>query len=56
MRQLVHICEPGEVILDPFAGSGTTLLAAEQEGYDAVGVEMNEYYADRARERLNITA
>ena len=55
MRQLVHICEPGETILDPFAGSGTTLLAAEQEGYDAVGVEMNEYYADRARERLNIT-
>ena len=53
MRQLVHICEPGKTILDPFAGSGTTLLAAELEGYDAIGIEMNEYYAEKATERLN---
>lgn len=56
MRQLVHICEPGKTILDPFAGSGTTLLAADQEGYDAVGIEMNDYYAGKVRERLNLSA
>lgn len=54
MRQLVHICEPGETILDPFAGSGTTLLAAEQEGYDAIGIELNAYYAEKATERLSL--
>lgn len=55
MRQLVHICEPGGAILDPFAGSGTTLVAADAEGYDAVGIEMNEYYASKARERLGLS-
>ena len=43
MRLLVHICEPGLTVLDPFAGSGTTLVAAQAEGYNSVGFEMNEY-------------
>lgn len=33
MRDIVKITEPGGHILDPFAGSGTTVLAAVQEGY-----------------------
>lgn len=52
MRQLVRICEQGGRILDPFAGSGTTLLAAQLEGYTWVGCEMTQHYADVARERL----
>ena len=52
MRQLVRICEEGGRILDPFAGSGTTLLAAQLEGYTWVGCEMTQHYADVARERL----
>ena len=32
MRDIVKITEPGGHILDPFAGSGTTVLAAVQEG------------------------
>ena len=32
MRDVVQICEPGGRILDPFAGAGTTVLAAVQEG------------------------
>jgi len=52
MRQLVRICEQGGRIIDPFAGSGTTLLAAQLEGYSWVGCEMTQHYADIARERL----
>ena len=52
MRDVVKITEPGGHILDPFAGSGTTVLAAVLEGYRATGIEMSDYYAQAARERL----
>ena len=52
MRDVVQICEPGGRILDPFAGAGTTVLAAAQEGYEAVGIEMSDAYFRRSTERL----
>ncbi|MDF5830364.1 site-specific DNA-methyltransferase [Pseudomonas aeruginosa] len=52
MRQLVRICEPGGRILDPFAGSGTTLVAAELEGYAWTGCELTEDYHQVAAGRL----
>ena len=52
MPQIIQICEPGGVILDPFAGSGTTLLAAALEGYDAVVIELSGSYYAAALERL----
>ena len=52
MQDLVKITEPGGHILDPFAGSGTTVLAAVKEGYDATGIEVTDVYADLARKRL----
>ena len=42
----------GGIVLDPFAGSGTTLLAARMSGRRAVGVEANEKYAEAAARRL----
>ena len=54
MRQICKICLPGGRILDPFAGSGSTLAAAELEGYDSVGVELSEEIAKRAAERLGV--
>lgn len=52
MRQLVHICEDGGRIIDPFAGSGTTICAALLEGFRGLGIERNEYHAEQAQERL----
>lgn len=56
MRQIVRICAPGGVILDPCAGSGSTLLAAALEGYDSVGVEITDKYYEIAAERLRQAA
>jgi DNA modification methylase len=40
------------VILDPFAGSGSTLAAAEAVGYSSVGIEKDRYYFDMAQRAL----
>jgi DNA modification methylase len=43
---------PGEVVCDPFMGSGTTLHAAQLEGRKAIGIEIEERYCEIAAERL----
>ena len=45
-------CLPGGRILDPFAGSGTTILAAVQEGYEAVGIELTDAYFQLGTQRV----
>ena len=54
MRQVVRSVLPlGEgVILDPFAGAGSTLAAAEGVGYPSIGVENDEAYFDMAAEAI----
>lgn len=54
MRWLVRlVTPPGGTVLDPFAGSGTTLLAARYEGVGAIGIEAHEPYAAIAQQRLD---
>jgi len=43
---------PGEIVLDPFMGSGTTGVAAIQEGRRFVGYELDEKFFDMAQARL----
>ncbi len=44
---------PGDVVLDPFAGSGTTLAVAKKLGRQWIGCELSEEYTRAATERLN---
>lgn len=52
-RKLVcWACPPGGVVLDPFAGSGSILVAAVQAGFRAIGIEMDEEHHQTATRRL----
>ena len=46
------ITPPGGVVLDPFAGSGTTLEAARDKGFRAVGIEADADHVALIHERL----
>ncbi|MFC5187121.1 DNA-methyltransferase [Actinomadura harenae] len=52
MQELVKVCPPDGTVLDPFAGAGSTGVAALAEGRGFVGVEVTPHYAQVARERL----
>jgi site-specific DNA-methyltransferase (adenine-specific) len=54
MRWLVRlVTPPGGVVLDPFAGSGTTLEACMLEGFDAIGIEREADYLPLIRARID---
>ena len=53
MRWLCRlVTPPGGTILDPFCGSGSTLKAAELEGFSAIGIELSAEYIEIARRRI----
>jgi site-specific DNA-methyltransferase (adenine-specific) len=55
MRELVRLCVRGGTILDPFAGSGSTLAAAVLEDYNYIGIEKDTHYAEVAKQRVRET-
>ncbi|MBE3132785.1 MAG: site-specific DNA-methyltransferase [Acidobacteria bacterium] len=53
MRYLCRlVTPPGGIVLDPFAGSGTTCIAAIQEGFRTIGIEQDAEYCEIARRRI----
>ena len=55
MQALIrHITPPGGVVLDPFAGSGTTAEAAQREGFDCILMEAEAEYIDFLNERFGL--
>jgi DNA modification methylase len=51
-RILISCTGEGDLVIDPFAGSGTTLVAAQKLNRRCVGVEIDPAYAEMARARL----
>lgn len=51
-RVILSCTSPGEVVLDPFMGSGTTAAVARRLGRRFIGIERDEAYAEAARARI----
>lgn len=51
-RCLKLFARKGDIVYDPFAGAGTTLLAAQQLGLDSIGTELDADYCKIIQERL----
>ena len=53
LERIIRVASnPGDLVLDPFAGSGTTLAVAKKLGRRFLGCELSEEYADGVRKRL----
>ena len=52
LRIILSSTDPGDVVLDPFAGSGTTLVVAEQLGRHAIGIELDSHNVTLIQNRL----
>lgn len=47
--------DPGDMVLDPFAGSGTSLVAAKKLGRSSVGIDISKDYCRLMRKRVKVT-
>lgn len=53
IRQFItFFTKPGELVLDPFLGSGSTLITAKQSNRVGIGIELSKKYAEISKQRL----
>lgn len=53
LERIIRVASnPGDLVFDPFAGSGTTLSAAKKLNRDYLGIELSPTYAEKVRDRL----
>lgn len=52
-KNILHSTSKNEIVLDPFAGSGTTLVACKETGREYIGFEIDKHYYEIASDRLN---
>ncbi len=52
-RMVLCSSDKGDLVLDPFAGSGTTLRVCQQLGRDCIGIELNQKYIQMIKKRLD---
>jgi len=53
MRELIeYLTRPGELVIDPFCGTGATVVAAKETGRSAIGMELERHYSLIARDRV----
>ena len=53
LKRLIEVfTDPGDVVIDPVAGSGTTLRAAYEPGRSAYGFEVDKSFYEAAREKM----
>jgi DNA modification methylase len=52
MKNIVGILPPDYLIVDPFAGSGTTIVACKELGREYIGIESDMVYFEEMEKRL----
>src|SRR5206468_1161478 len=57
LGRIIRLCsDPGDLVVDPFAGSGTTLVVAKKLGRRWIGFELSPNYAPQIQARLDEAA
>jgi DNA modification methylase len=55
MENIIKLLPEDKLIVDPFAGSGTTLLACQNLGRKYIGIEIDKKYIDIINKRLSVS-
>ena len=53
MKWVIELAEPARAVIDPYMGSGTTLIAAKKMNQTAIGIDIEEKYCEIAAKRLS---